>query len=297
MAHLLVLRKATAVQYMKRFYLSNSPMTYHPKEIMPTALFLATKTENSYIPLKDFASKFPKATPEDVLAPEFLLTQGLRFTFDVRHPYRGLEGGYMELVGLANGNGITETSGQMVSAQIQQDMMHLEAVKNGSKVHGSTGIVQRTEKSKAKAKDILETSALLTDTYFLYTPSQICLSAWFLADEPLIRFYLDTKFPTPSTLKQKLLTTIYACAGLLRSSPSANPEEAEMNELKRIDKKLYMCRNPEKIDLVGINKAQKREGAENGLDEKVVKKRKLEREKSEKEAEDVFGPALETAQR
>ena len=263
---------------------------------MPTALFLASKTENNYISLKDFASKLEKSTPETVLAPEFLLTQGLRFTFDVRHPYRGLEGGYMELLRLANGQGIDAENSQAAFAQIQQEMIHLDPPKRGSRAQGSAGVVQRIEKSKVMAKDIMKTSALLTDAYFLYTPSQIWLSALFLADQPLARFYLDTKFPDPSNLKSRLLSTIHNCAELLRASPSANPGETEMDELKRIDKKLYMCRNPEKIDLVGINKAQKREGAENGLDSKVVKKRKLEREKSEKEAEDVFGPPIAAKQ-
>ena len=67
-----------------------------------------------------------------------------------------------------------------------------------------------------------------------------------------------------------------------------------MDEFKRIDKKLYKCRNPEKIDLVGINKAVKRDGGDGvgGVDEKVVKKRKLERERSEREGDDIFGGPL-----
>lgn len=290
----ILLTKATAVQYLKRFYLSNSPMTYHPKEIVPTAVFLATKTENNYVPLKDFASKLPKTTPDDVLAPEFLLTQGLRFTFDVRHPQRGLEGGYMELVALANGDGQSGPGNSMPPAKFQKNMMDLEPAKSGAKVIRSADeVLQRIERAKGKAKDTLKTSALLTDAYFLYTPSQIWLSALLLADGPLANFYIDTKFPTPSTLKPKLMTTLQSCAALLRSSPPVEPEEAEVNALKKIDKKLYLCRNPEKIDLVGINKAQKRDGGtEDQLDEKIIKKRKLEREKSEREAEDIFGPAL-----
>lgn len=67
-----------------------------------------------------------------------------------------------------------------------------------------------------------------------------------------------------------------------------------MDEFKRIDKKLYKCRNPEKIDLVGINKVVKRDGGHGvgGMDEKVVKKRKLERERREKEGADIFGGPL-----
>lgn len=280
--------QATAVQYLKRFYLSNSPMTYHPKEMMPSALFLATKTENHYTSLKSFVSKLVKTKAEDVVAPEFLLTQGLRFTFDVRHPQRGLEGGFMELLALANGNGH--------SSKVQKEMLDIDAVKEGKpKTKSAEDMVLRIQNAHGKAKEILKTSALLTDAYFLYTPSQIWFSSLFIADEALAQFYFKTKFPLSFDLKTKILLTLRQCCEILRSSVSAKPGELEMRELTRIDKKLYKCRNPEKIDLVGINKAQKRDGngkEEDGLDEKIVKKRKLERENSMKEAEEVFGPAL-----
>ena len=282
------------MQYLKRFYLSNSPMTYHPKQMMPSVLFLSTKTENNYISLNKFAEKLPKTKAEDVVAPEFLLTQGLRFTFDVRHPHRGLEGGFMELVALAKGNGHPTPGNVALSSSSLEEMIELApAERGGKKTKFSEDVVARIQTAHGKAKDTLKSSALLTDVYFLYTPSQIWLSSLMLVDEPLARFYLDTKFPTLSPLKTKLLVTLEACAAELKGSPSAEPGEVEMKELLKIDKKLYKCRNPEKIDLVQINKAQKREGEEHGLDEKVVKKRKLEREKSEKEAEDVFGPPLQ----
>jgi cyclin H len=55
-------------------------------------------------------------------------------------------------------------------------------------------------------------------------------------------------------------------------------------------KKLRMCRNPEKLDLVKLQRV-KREG-DGEDDEKVIKKRRLEREKSAKEADDLFGPEI-----
>lgn len=98
--------KATAIQYLRRFYLTNSPMTYHPKNIMACALFVATKTDNYYMSLRQFAAGIPgDTTADDVIAPEFLIMQSLRFTFDVRHPFRGLEGGIMELQAVAQGLG------------------------------------------------------------------------------------------------------------------------------------------------------------------------------------------------
>ena len=202
----------------------------------------------------------------------------------------------MELMGLAQGKGQAGPALDRSPEQLQKEMLAIQPAKEGSKKSRSADeVVRRIQVAHGRAKEVGKTSALLTDAYFLYTPSQIWLSSLLLADEPLARFYIDTKIPTPSALKPKVMTTLQSCTELLRSSVSANPGEAEIKALTKIDKKLFKCRNPEKVDLIGINKAQKRDSegtGENGLDEKIVKKRKLEREKSEKEAEDVFGPSL-----
>jgi cyclin H len=271
-------------------------MTYHPKEMMPSALFLATKTENHYTSLRSFTAKLEKTTAEDVVAPEFLLTQGLRFTFDVRHPQRGLEGGFMELLATANGKGPFAPASESRSAsQLQKAMLDIDAPEEGiAKARSPADLVVRIQNAHGKAKDVLKTSALLTDAYFLYTPSHIWLSSLFLVDEPLARFYLGMKIHHDH-LKEKLLLVLKQCADLLQSSISAEPGKSEMSDLTRIDKKLYKCRNPEKIDLVTINKTQKRDGSGKGsdvLDEKIIKKRKLERENSMREAEEIFGPSL-----
>lgn len=39
----------------------------------------------------------PNTTADEILAGEFLLCQGIRFCFDVRHPFRALEGVILEL--------------------------------------------------------------------------------------------------------------------------------------------------------------------------------------------------------
>lgn len=287
--------QATAVQFLKRFYLTNSPMTYHPKEIYPTAVYLAMKSENEFHSVRSFAEKLPNVTTEDILAPEFLLTQGLRFTFDVRHPFHGLEGGFMELLAFTNGKGTGGLSVQKSAKEPLDDMLAINpAPDTGVRATTAKEMVARCQSSHGKVKELLKTSAILTDAYFLYTPSQIWLSALFLVDEPLARFYLGTKIPATSDMRPKLFTTLRQCAELLKSSP-AEPDKEAKKELKRILKKLAQCRNPQKLDLVGINKAQKRDPNTNGgegLDEKVAKKRKLERETSMKESEDLFGPAL-----
>ena len=287
--------QATAIQYLKRFYLYNSPMTYHPKQMMPCAIYLATKTENHYQSLKSFASKLEKTTTEDVIAPEFLLTQGLRFTFDVRHPQRGLEGGYMELMAIVNGDMKSDGS------DINEQDVHAEILKIASQGASAVGpattkvMKARIQKAHDKAVETLKTAALLSDVYFLYTPSQIWLASMLCADEALTEFLIKTKTSQSPHLQSKLRTVVQGCAALLRSSISAQPDKDKMKELIGIDRKLYKCRNPEKVDLVAINKAQKRDGegsGGDGLDEKTIKKRKVERESSMKVGEDLFGPSI-----
>ncbi|RDW60100.1 hypothetical protein BP5796_11706 [Coleophoma crateriformis] len=260
-------RAATAIQYIKRFYITNSLMTYHPTSILKTALFFATKTENHYFRLTKFADAIGKTTPEDVLASEFLLTQGLRFTFDVRHPFRALEGAVMELQAMANG-------------QIPAADKPWEGREMGKRVKDAHG----------KAREYLKTSALLTDVYFHFTPSQIMMASLLIADPDLLTWYIGVKLPA-EPMREKVMMTLEDCSSILRTvEPTSQPSGDELKELKRLAKKLNKCRNPEKMDLVGLQRA-KREG-EDGEEEKAIKKRKLEREKSAREGDDLFGPAL-----
>ncbi|ORY17636.1 cyclin-like protein [Clohesyomyces aquaticus] len=253
---------ATGIQFLRRFYLFNSPMTYEPQTISRSAMFVANKTEGHHMPLEKYAAGFPKATSEQVLAPEYLLVQALRFNFDIRHPFRALKGGHLDMIEMARGNAYTFAS------------------------------------------HILKTAALLTDAYFLYTPSQIWLSAHLLADELLTLFYLSTRLPPSSPLHSKTLTTLRSCAALLSShhtftSPTtsaadkAAKDKKEKEEVQLLIKKLRQCRDPDKLDLVKLNQAQKRDAVDGeGLEEKKAKRRKLEREGYQKEADSFWGPEL-----
>ncbi|EKD20542.1 hypothetical protein MBM_01224 [Drepanopeziza brunnea f. sp. 'multigermtubi' MB_m1] len=264
--------KATAIQYIKRFYLTNSLMTYHPTDILKTALFFATKTENHYFRLTKFADAIGKTKPEDVLASEFLLTQGLRFTFDVRHPFRALEGAVMELQAMSLGN--------------------IPALPGGEKLNGDRprNMGKRVKEAHGKARDYLKTSALLTDVYFHFTPSQIMMAALMLADSELLEWYIQIKIPASAgDVQHKVFGALQKCAAMLKTvDPSSEPSAVDRKELQVLAKKLKLCRNPEKMDLVKLQR-EKREGEE-GEDEKIIKKRKLEMERSA--ADDLFGPEI-----
>ncbi|KAF2841496.1 cyclin-like protein [Patellaria atrata CBS 101060] len=291
---------ATAVQYIKRFYLYNSPMTYSPSKIWKAAFYLATKTEGAHSTVEAFAKGFDRTVPEDILAPEFILTQSLRYAFDIRHPFRGLRGGHIELIALATGKAAVLPGINRSPSDLQQEMLQLPAPGSQSSTTKETAamMLKRIHRVYGRADGILRSTAILSDAYFLYTPSQIWLSAFLLVDEPLTQWYISTKFPSDlgesdrvAVTKDKVLATLKSCAALLEAGNEILNEDKA--ELSRIARKLKACQNPDKVDLVGLNKAQKRDTTVDGkLDESVAKRRKLEREKVMKEGDDLFGPGL-----
>ncbi len=258
-------------------------MTYHPKAILPSALYLATKADHFYLPLHRFVAELNGISEDDVKAPEFLLLQGLRFTLDVRHPMKGLQGGHVEMNVLAE-------EGRL------------------SGFAGGKGSEKRIGIAADKAKKLLATAAQMTDAYFLFTPAQIWLGAMMIADRDLVEAYINCKIEAlaevvaeqqgldVTAFQTKLTATISSCATLLSSyTPPEDESATQRKEMRRIGKKLNVCQNPEKMDIVAVARAkaaEKREGTPSGSDvEKVAKKRRLERERAEKEG-DVFGGSL-----
>ncbi|KAL5342858.1 cyclin-like protein [Aspergillus crustosus] len=298
--------RATAIQYLRRFYLTNSPMTYHPKTIMPCALFIATKTDNYYMSLRQFAEEVPgDTTAEDIITPEFLVMQSLRFTFDVRHPFRGLEGGIMELNAISQGLGQpTPHFPQQTAEDLRQSISSLPQPSNNL---SSSSISDRLARAHHNTREILKAAAQMTDAYFLYTPSQIWLSALLLSDQPLAEFYLDTKLGNSQDtnhplyqLRTKIYTTLTACSTLLNSYKPLASDPDQKKALKRIGKKLYHCQNPEKVNLAGqkrIPAAALAATAASASDpatpdsemERIAKKRKLE---AQQKGGDIFGGEL-----
>lgn len=294
-------------------------MTYHPKTIMPCALFLATKTDNYYLSLRQFAEVIPgDTTADDIIAPEFLVMQSLRFTFDVRHPFRGLEGGIMELQAIAQGLGQPAPHfPQQTADELRRQLLSLPPSSQSTK---SSSITDRLARAHTTTRELLKSAAQMTDAYFLYTPSQIWLSAFFLADRPLAEFYLDTKLGGPLLnqqgnplyeLRTKLIRTLASCSSLLQSYTPLASDPDQKKHLRRIGKKLYHCQNPtgEKPTLAAGQKripaaaaaAATATGSGSGGDntgtsesemERLAKKRKLEREEKEKAGNDLFGGEL-----
>ena len=294
--------QATAIQFMRRFYLYNSPMTYDGNKIAKTAFFLALKLElgTRAGSASEFASRLPKTSRDDIVAPEYTIVQALRFNFEVRHPFRGLKGVHLELEDMVRGTYTGTSPDAPSSAELQRQA--LAALDVGS----SEEAVRKLGNIYMHAKDMLAMAAQLTDAYFLFTPSQILLAASSLAHPALTSLYLSTKIPSSSPAHPKVLSTIRSCADMLSAHRSYSPVfvpstdkfawvDAEQPLTKRATKKLRQCKDPFTQDLVALNAGKKRDKLQDGggaLEEGKAKRRKLNREKAEQESDAFWGPEL-----
>ncbi|QRV76383.1 Cyclin, C-terminal domain [Ceratobasidium sp. AG-Ba] len=150
--------EATAVSYLKRFYLKNTVMDWHPMNVMITILFLATKTCNMPVSLDYYVSKLPsgKTSAQDVLELEFLVAQSLSFEFTVWHAHKALWGIALDLQSLPE---LDQESAKRVHATA---LGHMRA-------------------------------ARLTDAELIYTPSQIAIACIYIADAHMAETYLAAK--------------------------------------------------------------------------------------------------------
>ena len=187
--------RATAAIFLRRFYVTNSVMTYPPTDLLKTSLFFGCKAEGFFYKLHKFAEKFPKTTGEQIIAGEFLLCQGMRFAFDVRHPFRALEGAILEL------------------RRVLPDEE------------------SRVNKAHARAREVLKFSPLLTDVYFHYAPSQIMMASLSMVDHGLVDI-LVPKGPANgdtagafSEMREKILDAIANCRNMLEEEPPERMSE------------------------------------------------------------------------
>ncbi|KAI8599908.1 cyclin-like protein [Dissophora ornata] len=203
---------ATAIVYMKRFFLENTVMDYHPKDVMLTCMFLARKTENYLMTIEDFSNAL-KSPRESILNLEFLICKNLRFHFTVHHPYRPCLGFFYDM------QAVTEN-------------------------------VKRLQKVYETALKFIDTS-LHTDLCFLYQPSQIALATIKMAcKEESYDFerYASYKFKSTESAAQKYNETLLPILDVIESVLLEDPRciDVEKSVATEIDKRLKMCKDPAK---------------------------------------------------
>ncbi|XP_060522034.1 cyclin-H isoform X2 [Cylas formicarius] len=200
----------TAFHYFKRFYVNNSVMNYHPKEIMVTCVYLSCKVEEFNVSMQQFVANIKgdreKAT-DIILNNELLLMAQLKFHLAIHNPFRPVEGLLIDI-----------------------------------KTRGS---LHDPERLRPGIDQFLE-RALLTDAILLYSPSQVALAAILHAasklQENLDSYVTDILFGVGGRDKLEVLIDAVRAIRSMVKMVDAAPDK---NLQKVLDKKLEKCRNPE----------------------------------------------------
>lgn len=238
--------QATSIAYIKRMYLKYSVMDHSPRLVMLTSLYLAGKTEESYISAERIAEVVGEPSLEKaILKFETQIIQDLDFQLIVFNPYRSLEGFCLFL-----GDWLQEQS------------------------YGSEKSGQLSSKMKTEAYQLAD-RLLLSDAVFLYPPSQCALAMMKVALE---REGLDAVDFIEKTCKHAGGSAADVDAHLTHiqklSSDAKVPSE---DRLRKIDLKLKRCRNPLFDKTSEVYKKMKREEEQ----QKAERKRKKHMERTQ----------------
>lgn len=200
--------QGTAIHFFKRFYVHNSVMDFHPKEMLATCIFLACKVEEFNIPLNQFVSNFKgnkEKASQAILSYELLLMQKLNYCLMVHNVYKPIEGFLLDL----------------------KVRSHL---KDADKLRSHM--------------DALIDKLYLTDACLLYTPSQLAL-AIVLHNASRNSERLDS-YVTKTLLGGKDANKLPNLADIIRKIRTLliMPDVSlpNWNEVKLLDKKLARCR-------------------------------------------------------
>ncbi|KAL4064958.1 cyclin-like protein [Scleroderma yunnanense] len=203
--------EATAISYLKRFYLKNTVMDWHPKNVMLTALFLATKTTNNPISLDSYTSNIPKTSQSDVLGLEFLVAQSLNFEFAVWHAHRALWGLWLDLQGLPD---LTEAL--------------------------RTPEVYETALKHVRA-------SRFTDAELIYTPSQIAIASLSLASPLLSNKWMDSKLPSDAAAAESYRQTLERSNSTIGEMILRDAQPPNVEAAREVDRCLKLCKNPQRV--------------------------------------------------
>ncbi|BES97951.1 unnamed protein product [Nesidiocoris tenuis] len=200
----------TAFNYFKRFYLNNSVMNYHPKEILVTCVYLSCKVEEFNVSISQFVSNIKgdqKKAADVIINNELLLMQQLNYHLTVHNPFRPIEGFLIDI-----------------------------------KVRSQLG---DPDKLRPEIDELIE-KLYLTDGCLLYSPSQIALAA-ILHSASKNKENLDS-YVTQILLggdASRLTDLIEAVRKIRIMSKPSDVYQPNKELIRAIEKKLELCRNEE----------------------------------------------------
>lgn len=201
----------TAFHYLKRFYLNNSVMDYHPKEMLITCVYLACKVEEFNVSIKQFVANvkgdLEKAT-DIILNNELLLMQQLNYQLTVHNPYRPIEGFLIDLKVRSN--------------------------------------LRDPDRLRPTIDDFID-KLFLTDACLLYSPAQLALAAILHSasknQENVDAYVTETLLGQSNGLQY--LKDLIEAVRKIRTFWVKTPETPTRDQVKAIERKLEVCRNEE----------------------------------------------------
>lgn len=201
----------TAFHYLKRFYLNNSVMDYHPKEMLITCVYLACKVEEFNVSIKQFVANvkgdLEKAT-DIILNNELLLMQHLNYQLTIHNPYRPIEGLLIDLKVRSN--------------------------------------LSDPDRLRPTIEDFID-RLFLTDASLLYSPAQLALAAVLHSasknQENLDAYVTETLLGKNNGLQY--LKDLIEAVRKIRTFLVKNVETPSRDQIKYIEKRLEICRNEE----------------------------------------------------
>lgn len=266
--------KCCAVMLYKRFYLSNSVMEFHPKFMVPTAIYVAGKVEEQYMSVDTVADQL-HVDHKHIIGHEMVLLEGVRFQLIMYHPFRALLGFMGDLQSFAK----AVLTKELPAALLQ-------------KLHANSCAVLN--------------ELLLTDLPLTQYPAYLALAALAMvadelaSDQPeasdssslsrvdVVEFIRRSKFSQDQAVDEVLkrlevVEQVYRDDKQRRAVLAESKEAAEerAKEVKLIYKKLKKFHEEDKPD-----KKKKKSGKDGGDDKKRKSDKKDDKKKAKKHKKD-----------
>ncbi|KAG6868088.1 hypothetical protein C0993_007667 [Termitomyces sp. T159_Od127] len=232
--------EATAISYLKRFYLKNTVMDWHPKNVMCVYCEEITGVPTYLGPRRQMSS---------------ILNFWLRRAWD-----SNLQSGMLtEPYGALSWTCRSGILPQFIQSLTSAGKNYLGSLPDHRTLYESALTHVRASR--------------LTDAELIYTPSQIALAAFALAAPDLAIQWANSKLRTDPTVPAVSIDTLFHQIDLLKSLIASVGHPPDVEAVREVDRRLKLCKNPEKI--VGstaylAKKAEEDKKAEEKRNKKLV---------------------------
>ncbi|XP_065563728.1 cyclin-H-like isoform X2 [Artemia franciscana] len=240
----------TGFHYFKRFYLKNSVMDYHPRDILATCVYLAAKVDEFNVSIGSFVANLrgdQEKASGIILNNELLLMQQLGYQLTIHNPYRPIEGFLID-----------------IKTRYSQ--------------------IGSIDKVRPKIDEFLE-NYYFTDLCLIYAPSQIALAAIIHAfsQEPgsLDRYVIDVLIPGDESHLGPLVEVIS-----IRKTVR-DVKRVSKDSIKPLEIKLEKCRNQANNPDSDVYRQKMVESLEAEDERQAMKSARIEEETRRMDAESL----------